>query len=154
VGSRHAAIRLVVAISSALASRFAKSLRKEGTVSAAMCGRASTFKISCSVTADLSKPACLSIQQTTRNGRELSSRTALTKTLVSRTSSSKQRLDFFLSLLDHPIDISSLRPARITRRRDPCRALVSQLSGSIRTVIMRSFGTPRRFAVKLDGGDR
>jgi hypothetical protein len=39
VGSRRAAIRLVVAISSALANRFAKSLRKEGTVSAAMCGR-------------------------------------------------------------------------------------------------------------------
>jgi hypothetical protein len=28
------------------------------------------------------------------------------------------------------------------------------LSGSMMTVIMRSFGTPRRFAVKLDGGDR
>jgi len=58
VGSRRAAIRLVVAISSAVASRFAKSLRKEGMVSAAMCGHASTFKISCSVTADLSKPPC------------------------------------------------------------------------------------------------
>jgi hypothetical protein len=45
------------------------------------------------------------IQRTTRKGRELSLKTALTKTLVSRTSSSKQRLDFFLSLLDHPIDI-------------------------------------------------
>jgi hypothetical protein len=74
--------------------------------------------------------------------------------LVSRTSSSKQRLDFVLSLLEHPIDISSLRPARIARRRDPCRALVSQLSGSIMTVILRSFGTLRRFAVKLNGGDR
>jgi len=56
VGSRHAAIRSVIAISSALASRFAKSLRKGGNVAAAMCGRASAFKISCSVTADLSKP--------------------------------------------------------------------------------------------------
>jgi hypothetical protein len=32
--------------------------------------------------------------------------------------------------------------------------LVSQLFGSIITVIVCSFGTPRRFAVKLDGGDR
>jgi hypothetical protein len=66
----------------------------------------------------------------------------------------KQRLEFVLSLLDHPIDISSLGPARIARRRDPFRALVSQLSGSIIAVIMRSFGTPRRFVVKLDGGNR
>jgi hypothetical protein len=58
VGSRHAAICSVSTISSAVASNFARSLRKEGMVSAAMCGGASTFKIYCSVTADLSKPAC------------------------------------------------------------------------------------------------
>ena len=53
VGSRHAATCSVIAISSVLAGSFAKSLRKEGMVSAGMYGRASTFKISCSVTADL-----------------------------------------------------------------------------------------------------
>ena len=41
MGSRHAAIRSVIAISSALASSFPKSLRREGMVSVAMCGRAS-----------------------------------------------------------------------------------------------------------------
>jgi ribosomal protein L25 (general stress protein Ctc) len=53
VGSRDAGIPSVIAIRSVLAGSIAKSLRKEGMVSAAMYGRASTFKISCSVTADL-----------------------------------------------------------------------------------------------------
>jgi hypothetical protein len=58
-----------------------------------------------------------------------------------------------LSLLDHPIDISSLGRPGSQGGAIPA-VLVSQLSGSIIAVIMRSFGTPRRFAVKLDGGDR
>jgi hypothetical protein len=66
-------------------------------------------------------------------------------------------------MADFPLTLSgetltTLQPAQCgapgARPHDPCRALVSQLSGLIMTVIMRSFGTPRRFAVKLDGGDR
>jgi hypothetical protein len=38
-GSRHTAIRSVMVTSSALASSFARSLRNDGTVTAAMCGR-------------------------------------------------------------------------------------------------------------------
>jgi hypothetical protein len=61
---------------------------------------------------------------------------------------------FPLSLLDHPIDIFGAQAGPDHKAAPPCRALVSQLSGSIMTVIMRSFGRRRRFAVKLDGGDR
>jgi len=44
---------------------------------------------------------------------------------------------------------SSLRPAAITSRRDSCRALVSQSSGSIMTVTMRSLVTPSRFSTSV-----
>src|SRR5437899_3511565 len=44
---------------------------------------------------------------------------------------------------------SSLRPAAITSRRDSCRAFVSQSSGSIITVTLRSLAIPSRSSTSV-----